>query len=161
MDTDPTIYTDPLTGLFNHPIFLIVAEKYLKLSRRVQQGLVLIVLDLDGLEHINAQHGRAEGDWALKQVAEVLQNHFRESDVMGRLGEDEFAFFALGVRDKDADTLAARLNEKLAQVTASAGRAYTLAVSVGLMWNKLDAPLPLADLIAQATTAMKAQQQRK
>ena len=88
MNSDLTVYLDLLTGLFSRPTFTIVAEKYLKLSRRVQHGLVLIVLDLDGLEQINARHGRADGDWALQQVAEVLQHQFRESDVMGRLDDD-------------------------------------------------------------------------
>jgi diguanylate cyclase (GGDEF)-like protein len=161
MGTTELAYTDPLTGLFNRQVFLIVAEQYLKLARRFEYSVVLIMLNLNGPEHIKAQHGHAEGDWALKQVAEVLLIYFRESDVMGRLSEDEFAFLGLGVRDKEADALTARLNKRLAYVTASAGRAYTLSVNAGLAWSKLDAPLPLANLMAQAKTVMKAQQQRK
>jgi len=161
MNSDLTVYLDPLTGLFSRPTFTIVAEKYLKLSRRVQHGLVLIVLDLDGLEQINARHGRAEGDWALQQVAEVLQHQFRESDVMGRLDDDEFAFLAMGVRDKDADALAARLNEGLAQATAAAGRPYTLSVSAGLAGYNPDIAQSLDELIAQAKAALEAHRQRK
>jgi diguanylate cyclase (GGDEF)-like protein len=161
MTTNVFTYTDPLTGLYTHPIFLIIAEQYLKLAKRFDYSAVLILLDLDGLEAINTQHGRAEGDWALKQVAEVLRHYFRESDVMGRLVEDEFAFLGMGVRDKDADILAGRLNERLAQVTTAATRSYSLSVSAGLAWNKLDAPLPLDELMAHAMTAMETQQQRK
>ena len=161
MNSDLTVYLDPLTGLFSRLTFTIVAEKYLKLSRRVQHGLVLIVLDLDGLAQINARHGRAEGDWALKQVGEVLQGQFRESDVMGRLDDDEFAFLAMGVRDKDADALAARLNEGLARTTAAAGRPYTLSVSAGLVWYNPDVAQPFTELMAQAKAALAAQRQRK
>jgi len=161
MNSDLTVYLDPLTGLFSRLTFMIVAEKYLKLSRRVQHGLVLIVLDLDGLEQINARHGRAEGDWALKQVAEVLQHQFRESDVMGRLDDDEFAFLAMGVRDKDADALAARLNEGLARTTAAAGRPYTLSVSAGLVWYNPDVAQSFTELMAQAKAALEAQRRRK
>ena len=152
---------DPLTGLYNRRIFLILAEQYLRLAKRVQHGLVLVALALDRLQEINEKHGRAEGDWALTQVAGILRSNFREADVMGRLGGDGFAFLAMGVRDKDADALAARLNEALAGLTASAARPYSLSLSAGWVWYNPEAALPLADLMAQANAALEAHQQRK
>ncbi len=161
MITSDPAYYDTLTGLYSPPVLGIIAEQYFKLARRFEYSTVLIVLDIDNLKQINAQHGRAEGDWALKQVAETMQSHFRESDVMGRLEEDQFAFLAMGVRDNNADVLATRLNAGLAATAQAAGRTYSLSVSAGMAWNRFDEPASFAEVLTQARAGLAAQQERK
>ena len=82
---------DILTGLYNRRGFLTFAEQLLRLSDRTHRGLILIYADLDNLKQINDDHGHEEGDRALVIIADVFRETFRDSDVIGRVGGDEFA----------------------------------------------------------------------
>jgi diguanylate cyclase (GGDEF)-like protein len=83
--------SDALTGLSNRRGFAVRAEDDLRRARRSGAPLVLGVADVGGLSAINAAHGRLEGDRAIREAAGVLRRTFRESDVLARVGGDEFA----------------------------------------------------------------------
>jgi len=78
--------TDELTGLYNRRGFMALAERQLKLGRRSGRGMLLFVMGVDGLKQINDSFGHSEGDHALKRTAGVLEETFRDSDVVARLG---------------------------------------------------------------------------
>src|SRR5664279_1658249 len=86
--------TDPLTGLYNRRGFLTLADHHLRLAPRTR-GLLLASADVPALKQINEQHGRDEGDRSLVGAAEVLRETFRASDVVARLGADDFAVLVL------------------------------------------------------------------
>jgi two-component system, cell cycle response regulator len=88
---DEMSLTDRLTGLTNRRGFAVRAEDDLRRARRSGTPFVLGVADVAGLSHINALHGRLEGDRALRDAASVLRTTFRDSDVLARIGGDEFA----------------------------------------------------------------------
>jgi diguanylate cyclase (GGDEF)-like protein len=152
---------DPLTGLYNHRGFMLLADHYFKLARRAQRSLVVTYIDLDGLQHINETYGRAEGDQALVRVAIILRNHYRESDIMARVAGDEFAFVALGATDRNSEALAARLSDGLRDLTASAPPPYELSLSVGMAWFNPESPASVEDLVSQARAAMDEHRRRK
>ena len=57
--------------------------------------MMLIFIDLDGMKQINDLYGHQEGDNALKDTANILKNTFRETDIIARIGGDEFAVFGM------------------------------------------------------------------
>ena len=82
---------DELTGLYNLRGFKILAEQGLRLAQRSQVPFSVLFVDLDDLKQINDIHGHGVGSATLRETAELLQETFRETDVIGRVGGDEFA----------------------------------------------------------------------
>src|SRR5690349_13522502 len=80
---------DDLTGLYNRRGFLALAEQHLRMIQRKGAAL-LIYLDLDDLKLINDSYGHLEGNRALIVTANVLRACFRQSDILARMGGDEF-----------------------------------------------------------------------
>lgn len=106
--------TDELTGLYNRRGFFTLAEQQLKIANRLKKGPVLLSIDLDDLKWINDTFGHVEGDRALKETAHILRESFRDSDVMARIGGDEFVVLQLVDEDSGAaETLTERLQNNL------------------------------------------------
>lgn len=84
-------YTDFLTGLYNSRYLYICLEAEITGSRVKGMPLCLALIDVDDFKSINDQFGHVTGDEMLFQIADILQNHVRASDVVARYGGDEFA----------------------------------------------------------------------
>lgn len=82
---------DELTGLYNRRGLFTLAAHQCRIARRQGGAIRLIYMDLDGLKKINDTWGHAEGDRALRETAAILKKTFRESDILARIGGDEFA----------------------------------------------------------------------
>src|SRR5690606_42003341 len=85
---------DDLTQLKNRRGFLELAKQALKVARREQHPLALFFMDLNGLKQINDSLGHLAGDQALVDAAEIIRGTFRDSDILGRWGCDEFVALA-------------------------------------------------------------------
>src|SRR5437588_1422229 len=85
---------DELTGLYNRRGFLAVTEQHLAAIRRNKKMPVILYADLDGLKVINDSLGHHEGDRALVKAAEIFRETFRSSDIIARIGGDEFVVLA-------------------------------------------------------------------
>ena len=88
--------TDELTGLSNRHGFRLIANHSIALCRRMDKAATLIVFDLDGFRYINGKYGHAEGDKVLRDIGQILLAEFRDSDVIGRIGGDEFCVLLTG-----------------------------------------------------------------
>ena len=152
---------DELTGLYNRRGFLRLAEQHLKLAVRTKRGSLLLFVDLDGLKRINDSLGHAEGDRALEETAEILKGAFRTSDVIGRIGGDEFALLAIDARQDSAQRLVERLQEKLAEANQRPDRSYRLSLSIGPAMFDHQQPLSLDALIAQADAELYARKRTR
>ena len=104
---------DELTGLYNRRGFLALADRQLRLARRSGRCLLLFFIDLDGLKEINDVFGHTEGDAALMWTAEALEATFRDSDVIARIGGDEFAALAIEASGQSEASIRERLTEYL------------------------------------------------
>src|SRR5260370_7557238 len=131
--------TDELRGLYNRRGFMAVAERQLKLGRRSGRGMLLFMMDIDGMKQINDSFGHFEGDCALKRMSDVLEETFRDSDVVARLGGDEFAVLAIEADGHSEATIKARLFEFLGSINSEQDR-YEIALSLGLA--RFDPPAP-------------------
>ncbi|MFH1459401.1 MAG: GGDEF domain-containing protein [Candidatus Omnitrophota bacterium] len=145
---------DELTKLYNRRGFLLYANHLLKLSNRMQRGLVLIYADLDGLKHINDKLGHKQGDTALMCIAKVLHKTFRGSDVIGRIGGDEFAILALELKAESLDILRKRVKENLKLAMRNSNFKYKLTVSLGMMYYHPEKPQTIEELLDKADKLM-------
>jgi diguanylate cyclase len=98
---------DELTELLNPDAFRLLVEHELAFARRQARTHTLLVIDVAGLEAVRDEFGRAGGDVTLRGIARLLRRTARESDIVGRLGEREFAVFAL---DCVGNALASRIS---------------------------------------------------
>jgi diguanylate cyclase (GGDEF)-like protein/PAS domain S-box-containing protein len=154
---------DDLTGLYNRRGFFTLAQHQLELANRARKGLLLLFADLDGMKWINDTLGHLEGDRALKEAAGILKDTFRRSDIIARIGGDEFAVLAMEEREDNAESVAVRLQKSLEAHNArlNYGQKYKLSLSLGVAYYDPQSPCSLDALMAKADTLMYAQKQAR
>jgi diguanylate cyclase (GGDEF)-like protein len=124
------------------------------MAERMKEKVLVFYADLDDMKQINDTLGHQEGDDALVEAAVVLKETFRKSDVIGRMGGDEFAVLATGAADERGDVLANRLRNALeARGRLKPGK-YTLSLSIGVAQSDPENPSSLDELMAQADRSM-------
>jgi diguanylate cyclase (GGDEF)-like protein len=151
---------DELTGLYNRRRFFVLTEQYLKLSVRTKKGLLLLFIDMDNLKWINDHHGHNEGDQALIDLANILKKSFRESDIVARIGGDEFVVLSEST-DENGETVLTRLYENIKDYNAKRSRRYTLSISVGATQFDPKHPVSIDELLSKADALMYAQKRKK
>ncbi len=145
---------DELTGVYNRRGFMTIANQQVKLAQRTQTQWMIIFADVDGLKKINDTFGHPEGDQVLREVANLLKSTFRESDVIARIGGDEFAVLALAATESVAKSFIHRLQNMVDIHNAALGRKYRLSISLGLAHYDSQNPRRVEEVLAQADAAM-------
>lgn len=146
--------TDPLTGLYNRRGLLALADQQLKTARRNKSSLSLVLADLDGLKEINDTLGHQEGDAAILEIAKTLKETFRQSDILARMGGDEFAALLPDGSEKAAKALTDRLQQRLTALNKNQNQPYKLSLSIGTVTLPANQLKSLEDLIAWADALM-------
>ncbi|MGZ7046480.1 MAG: sensor domain-containing diguanylate cyclase, partial [Candidatus Aminicenantales bacterium] len=146
--------TDELTGLNNRRGFFTLAEQQLKIANRSKKEMFLFFADLDGLKIINDTFGHDEGDKALVETASLLRDAFRESDIIARIGGDEFVTLAVDVGDARPATLARRIGDRFAERNAKPGQRFVLSISHGIVCYDPEKPCSAQDLVSEADKLM-------
>ena len=143
--------TDPLTGLFNHRAFHERLRQALAEASRSHDVISLLMLDIDDFKRVNDVYGHGAGDEILRSLADTLKDAVRASDVVYRLGGEEFAIVIASRSPESAEQLASRLVERVESTEFNpAGR---ITISVGLARGPEHAMNP-RELIACAEAAM-------
>jgi two-component system, cell cycle response regulator len=104
---------DDLTGLYNRRGLYTLAEQQVRVSERGGQGFLVLYADLDGLKGINDTYGHAEGSRAIVGAARALRETLRSSDIVARVGGDEFIALVLDPGPEGADSIDQRLRDRL------------------------------------------------
>ncbi len=146
---------DVFLPVLNRRAFLREVSKALALAERHDAPSALLYMDLNGFKHINDTHGHAAGDTALRQVAELIAAHVRETDAVGRLGGDEFGV----VLTLTPAAAAERKAEELAETIASTPILHEgVELRLGAAWGvrALDANVDVETAMAEADAAMYA-----
>jgi len=112
--------TDPLTGVLNRRGFLDAALRMVSHARRTASPLALIMADLDEFKRLNDSYGHAAGDRALRMFAGHLETALRRSDLVGRIGGEEFAVLLSGTDESSARFVAERLCHSLERASLEA-----------------------------------------
>ncbi|MBI1919780.1 MAG: diguanylate cyclase [Geobacter sp.] len=152
---------DELTGLYNRRGFLLFAGQQLKAAERMNKVALLIFADLDGLKVLNDRLGHHEGDAALKECAAILRESSRGSDIIGRLGGDEFGVLALCADLEGEEVIVSRIEQNIVRTNAGAHRQYPLSVSFGVAQYDVSSPCSLDELIERADALMYARKVAK
>ena len=151
--------SDELTGLLNRRGFLLQAAQQWKSAQRTGQHSLLLFVDLDGLKHVNDTLGHDVGDRMLADAAKLLRGVFRRSDVIARIGGDEFAAFTLDADDPGA--LRTRLRKAVDAANDDASRPYRVSLSVGLAGHSAGAPESIEHMLEEADAAMYHEKRNK
>lgn len=150
--------TDFLLNIYNRRGFERELDRSLAYIRRYNATGALIVLDVDRLKPINDAFGHAAGDVVLKGVVAVLMRHVRSSDVVGRLGGDEFGLLLWNLTEVDARTKAAALEDAIDRLTfVFKGRSVVAGASAGVaLASTADDAAGVLDMADRAMYARKA-----
>jgi diguanylate cyclase (GGDEF)-like protein/PAS domain S-box-containing protein len=146
--------TDELTGLNNRRGFFTLADQQLKIANRSKKELFLLFADLDRLKMINDTFGHDEGDRALAETATLLRDIFRESDIIARMGGDEFVALVVDSGDMKAEALLQRIQERFAERNARPGQRFNLSISRGMVRYDPEKPCSAQDLVNSADKLM-------
>lgn len=152
---------DELTGLYNRRGFLTLAEQQLRLATGMKKRMLLFFSDLDDLKWINDNLGHNEGDSALIDTASSLKETFRDSDIIARIGGDEFVVLAVGAEEAHAEILTTRLLKNLKSNNSKRSSAYNLSISSGIACFDPEHPCSINELMTTADKLMYEQKQKK
>lgn len=145
---------DDLTRLYNRRGFLTLGRQQLALADRTRRPLLVVLADLDGMKYINDTQGHAEGDRALKDMAFVFRGTFRKSDIVARIGGDEFAAITVEAALAGSKTIVSRFNERLRTLNSSGQRGYRLSASLGTVPYDPSSPCQIEELLERADSKM-------
>lgn len=140
---------DNLTGLYNRNGFELFAEQHLKAARRDSHAFFVFFAVLDGLSIINTRFGKDEGNQALLTTAAVLRESFRTSDVIARMGPDQFAIIAPDNSEYSPKAVTDRLQKSETYYNAQYNR-YRLSISVSARRIDPKQVKDVADLVSRA-----------
>ncbi len=153
--------TDELTGLYNRRGFMTLAAQQLKIANRLKRELLLISFDLDDLKAINDTMGHHEGDQALVDAATILLETFRSSDIIARIGGDEFVVLQIKNSENSLLISTDRLQETFVKHNLKSQKPYKLSLSLGIVVYNPEQPISLEQLLADADTKMYEQKKSK
>jgi diguanylate cyclase (GGDEF)-like protein len=147
-------FTDVLTGLYNRRGFFTLADHLLKVAKRQERKFFLLYGDLDNLKVINDTFGHISGDKALADAAKILKDNFRESDIISRIGGDEFVVMPIGSNGVEVNALLDRLQRKIEEYNRKDVLPYELSLSIGVTFFNPQHPCSIDSLLSQADKSM-------
>lgn len=129
---DEIAKSDELTGLYNRRGFLENAKAAIASRRNENMKAIIIYADMDNLKMINDRYGHDEGDFALKEMSSILKEAFRNTDIVGRFGGDEFVVFALASIENCENIIKRRINEIARRHNEMCNKPYPIELSTGI-----------------------------
>jgi two-component system cell cycle response regulator len=152
---------DDLTGLYNRRGFFTMAEPLLKLATRHKSRVFLLHADIDNLKEINDVLGNHEGDRAIIDTAQVLKETLRGTDIVARIGGDEFVVMPIAGKKQEADIVVARFKEHITVRNDKGDRPYQLSISVGMSCFDPKNPHSIDEMLKQAEELMYEEKMQK
>jgi diguanylate cyclase (GGDEF)-like protein len=154
--------TDDLTGLLNRRGFFAFSGQQQKTADRSGRPMSLLYLDVDNMKVINDQLGHDTGDQALRDTATILKKTFRTSDIIGRVGGDEFAVLLADQSRRDIEEIVkSNLRKNVEAHNESASRKYELSISMGMSRHDPEHPSSVEELVADADKMMYEDKKRR
>lgn len=145
---------DELTGLYNRRGFLDLGEQHLKLARRAARSVAMVYIDIDRFKTINDSLGHHVGDRVLLKLADILIAAFRSSDIIARIGGDEFAVLAVEATEEGAELALSRLRGRVDDFNQASREPYKLSLSIGMVRHDGEGRVRLDDMLSRADAAM-------
>jgi diguanylate cyclase (GGDEF)-like protein len=148
-ETQRLATTDSLTGLSNYRHFHELLALEVQRARRMEYPIGFLVMDLDHFKSVNDQHGHPAGDRALQQVAEQFRKRLRRTDVVGRIGGEEFAVILPGDSLDEVSVVAEKLRRAVEELPPIEGgmAAGQSSVTLSVGGTSLEADVVDAQLL--------------
>ena len=146
--------SDELTGIYNRRGFMERVEYYINIPSNHGLKAILLFADMDSLKVVNDKFGHKDGDFALKNIANILSMSFGPHDVIGRIGGDEFVCFAFTGDPDYVTQVQNRIKQYSAELNATCGKPYFIEMSVGVTEFTCDGEQTIEDLLSQADSAL-------
>ncbi len=148
-------FTDGLTGLFNHALLIELFEKEYRKLKCNKSNIAFMMLDIDYFKKVNDTYGHPAGDMILKQIAEILINHTRFSDIVGRYGGEEFGIFLPETNEQEA----CLISEKIRQTVESnyfdiGSEKIKITLSIGICSSEYVETVKYKEVIKKADEAL-------
>ena len=126
--------TDELTGILNRRSFFSRGAEEINRFLRYQAPLTLLILDIDGFKKINDTYGHMAGDQVLKDCVSALQRNLRRTDILARLGGEEFGIILQNTGKKNASVAAEKLRRAVEKqfCVVNEGQTVNVTVSIGV-----------------------------
>jgi len=140
---------DELTGLFNQRAILMLGEQQLRISNRTKRGMFFIKVRLANFSGINASYGPYTVDEALADTAYVLRDTFCKSDIVARLGDDEFIVLAVEASKESGEIICSRLQHNIDIFNNKAKRKYKLSVDIKKFYYDPSSPSSFDDILSK------------
>jgi diguanylate cyclase (GGDEF)-like protein len=150
------LLTDELTGLYNRKGFFTLAEHQLKIAKRKNGGLLILYAGVDNLKEIIDAYGHEEGDKQLKATANILKSIYRESDIIARIGGDEFVVFPLETTKAHIEVISSRLKNVINNYNTSREDRYRLSVSIEMLALESESVTTIEELLVEGDKLMYA-----
>lgn len=145
---------DELTMISNRRGFETLSKHALSVCKRMESLATLLFIDLDKFKPINDTYGHAEGDHALQVFSNIMRDVFRESDVIGRMGGDEFAVLLTRSSAADSEDILQRLKQDVSDYNKKSTRGYNLEFSCGVVEYDAMKHESINDMLAEADALM-------
>ncbi len=153
--------TDELTGLYNRRGFFTLAEQHTRMANRNKNRVYILYADMDNLKVINDTYGHHEGDAALVMTAQILKSSFRDSDIIARIGGDEFVVMPIGMTETEAKITVGRLCKYIETANRERSDGDRLSLSLGVTHYDPQRPSTIEELLVRGDRAMYANKKDK
>ena len=146
--------SDELTGVFNRRGFFDLANSMITDEKNRKKKAIMVFADLDNLKQINDGLGHDEGDFAIKSAAEILKESMRASDVVARIGGDEFAILAITDVKTKGEVIRNRIKKTTKSFNVHCDKKYYIGISVGYAEFKCGPEVELEKFLDKADSVL-------
>jgi len=148
-----TTIVDELTGLYNRRGLYTLGNQQIELAKRHSDDIFIFFLDLDGMKAINDTLGHDFGDKALVDTSKIMHKSFRTTDILSRVGGDEFVIVAVKAQFEFIPIIIQRIKDFVKDQNSSEEK-FEISISIGVSKVDLDAESPLDEAIRDADKKM-------
>lgn len=155
---------DELTGVYNRRGFFAQASNMICSPINEGKEALIIFADLDSLKTINDSFSHEDGDFAIRNAAKILTDSFRSSDIIGRIGGDEFSVLAMvehGSRDEVISIVRSRISASTESFNETHDKPYIVRMSVGVYPFICGPDTELSKILAQADNVLYDEKKKK
>jgi diguanylate cyclase (GGDEF)-like protein/PAS domain S-box-containing protein len=144
---------DDLTDAYNRRAGFLALEKSLEIAKLKKEPMSVIFIDVDNLKTINDNFGHDAGDFVLRKIADIIRNSIRESDILIRVGGDEFVLGLPSARKEDAQMIIKRIKGALNNIKIDEDVRVDLSYGI-CEYSDFEKDLDIEDLIKAADNEM-------
>ena len=145
---------DAVTELLNRRAGLSLLEKEIEISKINGTSITICFIDIDGFKYINDNYGHIKGDKVLKDVGNVLKRSVRKTDIVMRIGGDEFVIVFCNTKIDNANRLWRGIDEQINKLNKETYYNYNISLSYGFSEYSSESPLSIKELLHNADESM-------